>query len=86
MKFPTRQQIVAVLRSVQARIVNAARRVVAAGLSAFLWFLLMGAAGMALVIAGVFVLLGFGWALIAAGAFLLFTAALIGRGMTNGSA
>ncbi|MDP9991975.1 hypothetical protein J2W28_001003 [Variovorax boronicumulans] len=65
---------------------SALRRALAVAMSALVWFLLCGAAGMALVVAGVAVLFGTGWALIAAGAFLIFTAALIGRGMKHGSA
>lgn len=64
----------------------ALRRLTAVALSALVWFLVMGAAGMALVVAGIAVLVGAGWALIAAGVFLIFTAALIGRGMKHGSA
>lgn len=75
MKLPTRPQIAALLR-----------RLAAAILQALVWFLLLGALGMSLVVAGVAVLFGTGWALIAAGVFLIFTAALIGQGMKHGRA
>ncbi|MFS2047553.1 hypothetical protein ACEN9J_03095 [Variovorax sp. Varisp41] len=55
----------------------------AIALSALLWFVLLGAAGIGLVVAGVYVLAGFGWALITAGVFLLLVTALVGRGMNH---
>ncbi len=55
----------------------------AIALSALLWFVLLGAAGIGLIVAGVYVLAGFGWALITAGVFLLLVTALVGRGMNH---
>ncbi|CAA2106025.1 hypothetical protein [Variovorax paradoxus] len=55
----------------------------AVALSALLWFIVLGAAGIGLVVAGVYVLAGLGWALIAAGVFLLLVTALVGRGMNH---
>jgi hypothetical protein len=55
----------------------------AIALSALLWFVLLGAAGIGLIVAGVYVLAGFGWALISAGVFLLLVTALVGRGMNH---
>ena len=75
MKLLARPQIAAALRQFLARV-----------MSALVWFLALGATGIALVVAGVAVLAGAGWALITAGAFLIFTAALIGQGMKHGSA
>lgn len=86
MKLPTRQQAVVGLRKLLASAAAALRRALAIVMSALVWFLLTGAVGMALVVAGVAVLAGTGWALVTAGAFLIFTAALIGRGMKHGSA
>lgn len=86
MKLPTRQQVTASLRQLLASATAALRRVLAVVMSALMWFLLTGIAGMALVVAGVAILAGTGWALVAAGAFLIFTAALIGQGMKHGSA
>ena len=57
---------------------------VAVATSALSWFMLMGFLGMAFLIAGVAILAGAGWAFIAAGVLMLFTAALIGRGMKYG--
>lgn len=86
MKLQARQQMAAMLRQSLGSAKSALRRALAVAMSALVWFLLCGAAGMALMVAGVAVLLGTGWALIAAGAFLIFTAGLIGRGMKHGSA
>lgn len=86
MKFPARQRVAAVLSQSLVSAKAALRRALAVAMSALVWFLLCGFAGMSLVVAGVAVLLGTGWALIAAGAFLIFTAALIGQGMKHGSA
>ena len=72
--------------NLRQRMAGVLRRAAVAALSALVWFLLLGFMGMGLVVAGVAVLLGTGWALIAAGAFLIFTAALIGQGMKHGSA
>ena len=52
--------------------------------SAVLWFLLMVAAGVAMLVAGVYVLAGTGWALIAGGAFCISAAVFIRKGLTNG--
>lgn len=55
----------------------------AIAVSALLWFIVLGAAGIALVVAGVYALAGLGWGLIAAGVFLLLVTALVGRGMNH---
>lgn len=52
--------------------------------SAVLWFLLTGVAGVAVLVVGVFVLAGSGWACIAGGAALVLISALIARGMSHG--
>lgn len=86
MKLPSRQQAIAWLRKMLTSVDAALGRALAIAMSALVWFLLTGIAGMALIVAGVAVLAGTGWALVAAGAFLIFTAALIGQGMKHGSA
>jgi len=52
--------------------------------SAGLWMAVSGIGGGGLVVAGVYLIAGAGWALIAAGIFLLLFATLIFRGMTGG--
>lgn len=52
-------------------------------LSAILWFVLLGLAGIGLVVGGVYLLAGLPWALIAGGVFLLLVTALVGKGMNN---
>lgn len=84
MKLQARPRVAAALRNALAGVNAALGRALSAILSALVWFLFCGAAGMGLVVAGVALLFGTGWALVAAGAFLIFTAALIGRGMKHG--
>lgn len=49
-----------------------------------LTFLVAAALGLCLAVAGVFVLVGLGWALLAAGAALLLVAGFIRKGLTSG--
>lgn len=51
--------------------------------SAALWFVLMFVVGVASVVAGVFILLGAGWALVAFGGIAIASALLIARGMNR---
>lgn len=53
-------------------------------LSALLWFLLLALAGACLVVAGVYLLAGLGWGLVAGGVLCLVAASFIRRGMTDG--
>lgn len=53
-------------------------------MTALIAFLVSGLAALALFCAGVYVLAGAGWALIAGGASLLCVAAFIRQGLTNG--
>lgn len=73
--------VVEVKTSRMARAILAAA---AAAVSPVLWFYLVLLAGLALVVAGVAVLVGLGWAMIAAGACCLLVAYFIFRGVTNG--
>ncbi len=52
--------------------------------SGLLLFLLTAAAGMAAAVAGVFVLAGLGWSLLAGGGALLLAAGFIRKGLTSG--
>ena len=52
--------------------------------SATAWVLILGATGSALVVSGVAVIAGGGWALIASGGFSFLLAAFIVRGLNNG--
>lgn len=79
MKVPGRTTAKAFATRALALLAQALRGAVAP----LLWFLLMGIGGAVLVVSGVYVLQGPGWALIAAGVFSLFGAALIGRAMTH---
>lgn len=60
------------------------KRVVQTVLSPVTVIAALGISGAACAVYGVHVLAGFGWALLAAGAFLLFFAALISKGLNNG--
>ncbi|WP_447590145.1 hypothetical protein [Aquipseudomonas campi] len=53
-------------------------------MNAFYAFLLVSLAGFALLCAGVWLLAGLGWSLVAGGASLFCIAGFIRRGMTNG--
>lgn len=64
-------------------LVRTLRAAAAFAVSALLWFVLTAIGGAGLVSGGVLVLFGAGWALVAAGGFLLLGALLIGRGMTH---
>lgn len=74
--------------SVKARFSKAAKwlapRVAALAANPMTYVLGFGIGGAALIVAGVAVLAGAGWSLIAAGAFLLGGATFVTRGMTNG--
>jgi hypothetical protein len=52
-------------------------------LSAFTWFLLLVVAGSTLLVAGVLVIAGTGWALVAGGALLMFAGIVVLKGMTR---
>lgn len=61
-----------------------ARAVGNLALNAFVWFGIFALGGFALIVAAVFVLAGFGWALLAAGCALLVFAGFVMRGLANG--
>jgi len=54
-----------------------------AAASALAWFLLLGLAGAGLIVAGVAILFGNGWALIVGGVVLLLGAAFVRKGMNG---
>lgn len=51
---------------------------------AIVWFLLLLAAGAAMLVAGVYLIVGIGWALIAGGLLCICAASFIRKGMTDG--
>jgi hypothetical protein len=55
--------------------------VAAQAVSALAWFLILGLGGTAMIVAGVCLLFGAGWAFIAGGAFMLLGSAFIRKGM-----
>lgn len=55
-----------------------------AALSAMAWFGLLTIGGFGLIVAGVYTLAGFGWALLASGVALLLFAAFVMKGLANG--
>lgn len=74
MKFP---RVIAALEAVGALLSAAAERAI----SALAWFLILGLGGTGMIVAGVFLLFGAGWAFIAGGVFMLLGAAFIRKGM-----
>jgi hypothetical protein len=74
MKFP---RVVAALEAVRAVLSAVAEHAI----SAMAWFLILGLGGTAMIVTGVLVLFGAGWAFIAGGVFLLLGSAFIRRGM-----
>lgn len=63
---------------------NAGALAVRLAVSAVVWLLIFGVLGLALLVSGVGVLYGAGWALIAGGVACLAAAAFIKQGLTNG--
>jgi hypothetical protein len=55
--------------------------VAAQAVSALAWFLILGVGGTAMIVAGVCLLFGAGWAFIAGGVFMLLGSAFIRKGM-----
>jgi hypothetical protein len=55
--------------------------VAAQAVSALVWFLILGLGGTAMIVAGVCLLFGAGWAFIAGGVFMLLGSAFIRKGM-----
>jgi len=51
--------------------------------SATAWLVLLTLAGMGLLVAGVFVLAGFGWSLLAGGVICIALAVMVGKGLTR---
>jgi len=76
------------VRTVAASLLRAVRTAVANMISALLdalvWFLLLMAAGAAMLVAGTYVLAGIGWALIIGGVLCICAASFIRKGMTGG--
>lgn len=56
----------------------------AVAFSAITWLFIMAVAGASSLVAGVFVIAGAGWALVAAGALFLFAGLVLLKGMSRG--
>ena len=71
---------VSLSRGVRAAVANVVTRL----FDALVWFLLLMTAGAAMLVAGTYVLVGVGWALIVSGVLCICAASFIRKGMTGG--
>ena len=80
-----RDRFSAALKAANHAVASAWALLVAIAASALTWMLVLGAAGFVLIVAGVYILAGIGWAFIAGGVACLVLAYFVHRGVTDGN-